>query len=97
MADLASSTTSKKTLPKARQKYVDKLFSSAKEAHVNAMTSASSVAIHNSMLLRQLEAKFATNPELDIAAEVRSESYAQTIESLREADMEKQSKHIPVF
>lgn len=86
-----SSTTSKKMLSKGRQKYVEKLFSKVKEAHSDAMTSNSSVARHNSYLLRELEADFAANPEFDITARLNPESYAQTIKNLSEADLDKQS------
>ncbi len=86
-------------LSKGRQEYVDKLFTKAKEAHLQAMTSTSSVTKHNSMLLRELEKAFAADSELDLAAKLTKEPYADTIKGLRKSDLEegKVSRVIPLL
>ncbi|KAK3053919.1 hypothetical protein LTR09_005199 [Extremus antarcticus] len=79
-------------LSKGRQEYVDKLFTKAKEAHLQAMTSTSSVTKHNSMLLRELEKAFAADSELDLAAKLTKEPYADTIKGLRKSDLEEERR-----
>ena len=89
---MSNPAENKPVLSNARQAYVNRLFDDAKHTHANAITFSSLVAKHNSLVLRQLEERFQTNPDFDLASEALFQNYSTEIQSIKHEQAEQQRK-----